>query len=87
MKRESPSNSREAVKHVPVFSSLRSRVGAGLTEYVLLVFLVAVFVLGGVMLVGDNVRAIFSAEVYCLAGDEYCTPATQVATADPDRWG
>ena len=48
---------------------LRDEKGQGLTEYIVIVALVAVAAIGVVSLFGDNVRKIFGASVDALAGE------------------
>jgi len=48
---------------------LRDEKGQGLTEYIVIVALVAVAAIGVVTLFGDNVRKIFGASVDALAGE------------------
>ena len=56
---------------------LRRRRGAGMTEYIIIVFLIGIGAIGVVSLVGDNVRALFATEANALAGVESTTPATK----------
>ena len=55
----------------------RARRGQGMTEYVIVVALVAVAAIGVVTVFGDNVRELFGASAAALAGKE-----TEVATKE-----
>jgi Flp pilus assembly pilin Flp len=57
----------------------RKRQGAGKTEYIIMVCLIAVFSILVVSMFGDNIRALFGAEANSLAGNETTTPATKPA--------
>ncbi|NMB73913.1 MAG: hypothetical protein GYA21_02135, partial [Myxococcales bacterium] len=57
---------------------LRGSRGAGKTEYIIIVVLIAISSILVVMFFGDNIRALFGAEANALAGNEQ----VQVATKD-----
>jgi len=57
---------------------LRSSRGAGKTEYIIIVVLIAISSILAVMFFGDNIRALFGAEANALAGHEQ----VQVASKD-----
>ena len=56
----------------------RGRRGQGMTEYVIIVALIAVAAIGVVSLFGDNIRALFATSANALAGDEDATGADPV---------
>ena len=49
---------------------LRGRRGQGMTEYIIIVALIAIAAIGVVSLFGDNIRALFATSANALAGDE-----------------
>jgi len=50
--------------------SIRSESGQGMTEYIIIVALIAIAAIGVVSLFGDNIRALFGASADALAGNE-----------------
>lgn len=49
---------------------LRGRRGQGMTEYIIIVALIAIAAIGVVSLFGDNIRALFATSANALAGNE-----------------
>ncbi len=60
---------------------LRGRRGQGMTEYIIIVALIAIAAIGVVSLFGDNIRALFATSVNALAGEEAATAETDTASA------
>jgi pilus assembly protein Flp/PilA len=50
-------------------SALRDESGQGMTEYIIIVALIAIAAIGVITIFGDNVRALFSASANALAGE------------------
>ena len=50
--------------------SIRDESGQGMTEYIIIVALIAIAAIGVVSLFGDNIRALFGASADALAGNE-----------------
>jgi len=48
-----------------------------MTEYIIIVALIAIAAIGVVALFGDNIRALFGASADALAGNEQANPETQ----------
>ena len=61
---------------------LRGRRGQGMTEYIIIVALIAIAAIGVVSLFGDNIRALFSTSANALAGNENSTTNTNEAKAE-----
>ncbi len=57
----------------------KSSRGQGMTEYIIIVALIAIAAIGVVSLFGDNVRILFAAEANALAGNENDRIKTQEA--------
>lgn len=53
------------------------RRGQGMTEYIIIVSLIAIAAVGVVTLFGDNIRKLYGAAADTLAGEESVTPATK----------
>ena len=53
--------------------------GQGMTEYIIIVALIAIAAIGVVSLYGDNIRMLFAAEANALAGNENVRLKTQEA--------
>lgn len=51
-------------------SRIRKRRGQGMTEYIIIVALIAIAAIGVVSLFGDNIRSLFGAADNALAGNE-----------------
>ena len=66
---------------------LRSTSGQGMTEYIIIVALIAVFAIGTVTLFGDNIRALFAAASDALSGQSQVTVQTQKAREVHTRSG
>ena len=49
---------------------LRGRKGQGMTEYIIIVALIAIAAIGVVSLFGDNIRKLFATSANALAGEE-----------------
>ncbi len=54
--------------------------GQGMTEYIIIVALIAIAAIGVITLFGDNIRKLFGASADALAGEESVTPATKKFT-------
>ena len=50
--------------------TLRNEAGQGMTEYIIIVALIAIAAIGVVTLFGDNIRDLFGASAQALSGDE-----------------
>ena len=50
-------------------SAIRDESGQGMTEYIIIVALIAIAAIGVVTLFGENIRALFSASADALAGE------------------
>ena len=59
---------------------LRGRRGQGMTEYIIIVALIAIAAIGVVTLFGDNIRALFATSANALAGNENATASTNEST-------
>lgn len=53
--------------------------GQGLTEYIIIVALIAIAAIGVVTLFGDDIRRLFGGAANALAGNTNVTPTTQAA--------
>lgn len=53
--------------------TLRNEAGQGMTEYIIIVALIAIAAIGVVTLFGDNIRDMFGASAQALSGDEAAT--------------
>ena len=60
---------------------LRGRKGQGMTEYIIIVALIAIAAIGVVSLFGDNIRALFATSANALAGNENAKAKTNEAKA------
>ena len=58
---------------------LRKSRGQGMTEYVIIVALIAIAAIGVITLFGDNIRELFGASASALAGQGSTTPKTRTA--------
>ncbi len=58
----------------------RKRRGQGMTEYIIIVALIAIATIGVVSLFGDNIRALFGTSANALAGNESATAETNSST-------
>ena len=54
-----------------------TRRGQGMTEYIIIVALIAIAAIGVITLFGDNVRKLFGASASALAGNDSVDPGTQ----------
>ena len=61
---------------------LRGRRGQGMTEYIIIVALIAIAAIGVVSLFGDNIRALFATSANALAGNEDASAETNEASAE-----
>jgi len=55
--------------------------GQGMTEYIIIVALIAIAAIGVVTIFGDNIRDLFAASTNALAGETRVTPGTEKAKA------
>ena len=55
----------------------RGQRGQGMTEYIIIVALIAIAAIGVVSLFGDNIRALFASSSNALAGNESSDVATK----------
>jgi len=53
--------------------TLRNEAGQGMTEYIIIVALIAIAAIGVVTLFGDNIRDMFGASASALSGNETAT--------------
>lgn len=60
---------------------LSKRRGQGMTEYIIIVALIAIAAIGVITLFGDNIRKLFGAASNAIAGEESVTPATKTFKA------
>ena len=61
---------------------LRGRRGQGMTEYIIIVALIAIAAIGVVSLFGDNIRALFATSANALAGNEDAEAKTNESTGE-----
>ena len=61
---------------------LRGRRGQGMTEYIIIVALIAIAAIGVVSLFGDNIRALFATSANALGGNEEAVSNTNEAESD-----
>ena len=61
---------------------LRGRRGQGMTEYIIIVALIAIAAIGVVSLFGDNIRALFATSANALAGNEATDTNTKESSAE-----
>ncbi|MGB9598991.1 MAG: hypothetical protein ACPL7I_00440 [Myxococcota bacterium] len=54
--------------------------GQGMTEYIIIVALIAIAAIGVITVFGDNIRALFKASTNALAGDQNVTVETRKFT-------
>lgn len=63
-----------------LFKKLRkSQLGQGMTEYIIIVALIAIAAIGVITLFGDNIRALFAGASDSLAGQQNVTPETKTS--------
>ena len=60
---------------------LKKARGQGMTEYIIIVALIAIAAIGVITLFGDNIRKLFGAASDAVAGEESVTPATKTFAA------
>jgi Flp pilus assembly pilin Flp len=60
----------------------KQRRGQGMTEYIIIVALIAIAAIGVITLFGNNIRRLFGASADALAGETAVTPTTGTATAE-----
>lgn len=58
-------------------NAIQDESGQGMTEYIIIVALIAIAAIGVVGLFGDNIRALFAASSDALAGNENRTSAAK----------
>jgi Flp pilus assembly pilin Flp len=71
-----------AVSTRPSTRSVRRRRGQGMTEYIIIVALIAIAAIGVITLFGDNVRALFGEAADGLAGDTSVEKRTKSSKGD-----
>ena len=59
---------------------LRKRRGQGMTEYIIIVALIAIAAIGVITLFGNNIRRLFGASADALAGETDVDPKAQKST-------
>ena len=65
---------------------MKSQAGQGMTEYIIIVALIAIAAIGVVTLFGDNIRRMFGASVDALAGTaDQSTGAKKAASSSTHR--
>ena len=65
-----------------MLAKLRGTRGQGMTEYIIIVALIAIAAIGVVSLFGDNIRALFATSANALAGNENASAETNEASGD-----
>lgn len=83
------SHSRGVASKEPVMSPAttkslsrrRAARGQGMTEYIIIVALIAIAAIGVITLFGDNLRKLFGVAADAIAGEESTTPATKTFKA------
>ncbi len=65
--------------------SLRKRRGQGMTEYIIIVALIAIAAIGVITLFGNNIRKLFGASAEALAGNENVSNTGQTANRQLQR--
>ncbi len=65
-----------------MLAKLRGTRGQGMTEYIIIVALIAIAAIGVVSLFGDNIRALFATSANALAGNEDASAETNEASKD-----
>jgi len=78
LRRTGPENAMKSPTKKPQLSKRR---GQGMTEYIIIVALIAIAAIGVITLFGDNIRKLFGASSTALAGEESVTPATKTFKA------
>lgn len=61
--------------------------GQGMTEYIIIVALIAIFAIGTITLFGDNIKALFAAASDVLAGEQTVTVQTQKSATKHTQTG
>ncbi len=61
--------------------TFKRQLGQGMTEYIIIVALIAIAAIGVVTIFGDNIRDLFAASTNALAGETKVTPGTSKAGA------
>ena len=64
---------------------LRKRRGQGMTEYIIIVALIAIAAIGIITLFGNNIRKLFGASAQALAGNETVVNQGQTANTQLER--
>jgi pilus assembly protein Flp/PilA len=64
---------------------LRKRRGQGMTEYIIIVALIAIAAIGVITLFGNNIRKLFGASAEALAGNEDVKNTGQTASRQLQR--
>ncbi len=59
----------------------RDQRGQGMTEYIIIVALIAIAAIGVVTIFGDNIRDLFASSTNALAGETQVRPETEKAKA------
>ncbi len=60
-----------------ILKKFRDSRGQGLTEYIIIVALIAIAAIGVITLFGENIRKLFGASVNALAGETNVNPGTK----------
>ncbi len=63
--------------------SLRRRRGQGMTEYIIIVALIAIAAIGVITLFGDNIRKLFGMSADALSGNDTVIQRAKASTGDP----
>ncbi len=66
-------------------NAARDESGQGMTEYIIIVALIAIAAIGVVTIFGDNIRKIFGASVDALAGQETADTGAKQAGSTADE--
>lgn len=64
---------------------LKKARGQGMTEYIIIVALIAIAAIGVITLFGDNIRALFGQSANALAGEQSVTKRTNVSKTEMEQ--
>jgi pilus assembly protein Flp/PilA len=76
-----PSETERTMKKLNKKQLMKKARGQGMTEYIIIVALIAIAAIGVITLFGDNIRKLFGASADALAGEESVTPKTKTFQA------
>ncbi len=72
-------------KLLSLFRKRRGQRGQGMTEYIIIVALVAIGAIAVVTIFGDNIRALFGTSANALTGDPNTLQGTQATDEETDK--